>query len=487
MKHINFKRILLLPVIALAFVFAFLQFKQASAVVETSWGPQDRPTYTWDAPADHVTFNSITDNPFLGNERNFVRIREAGTDNEVDEIEVVPGKEYQVSIYYHNDASASLNESGKGISRNTYLRVEFPSYLEAGKNALITGFITASNADPQTVWDGTYIKTSSPVYLNLVPNSVVISNNGTTNGTVLSGEALVSEQGVALGHYANMWGMIPGCNEYGGYVNFRIKADQPDFEIDKKVALDGTENWQDEITVAPGDTLKFRIHYKNTGTTEQTGVTAHDVFPSGLKYIAGSTFASSTRHPEGDTAPESLFGDGLGLGAMIAGEEAWVTYKATVADDTSLFPCGETAVYNNAFVATNTAKETDNTKIVVRRVCATTPSELPTTGPGEIVMAVAVVLVIGGGVYYFYRSRKMLKKATSTAGEATNFDNGINADDFLKKEEPVKPEEVSSETSETAKVAETTEATEASKTTTEAPKSEATTEQGGDIVKDSIL
>ncbi len=482
MKKINFKRILLLPVVALAFVFAFLQFKEASAVEEDSWGPQNRKVYTWDAPADHVVFNSIENNPFLGDERNFVRIREAGTDNEVDEIEAIPGKEYQVSVYYHNDASASLNESGKGISRNTYLRVEFPTYLEAGQKALIKAYITASNADPQTVYDSTYLKTNTPVYLNYVPNSAVISNNGTTNGTVLSGEALRSKEGVALGHYDTMWGMIPGCNEYGGYVNFRIKVDQPDFEIDKKVTLDGTENWQDEITAAPGDTLKFRIHYKNTGTTEQTGVTVHDVFPEGLNYVSGSTFASSTRHPEGDKTPESLFGDGLGLGAMIAGEEAWVTYKATVTDDNKLFPCGDTVVYNNAFVATHSGKNTDSTKIVVHRVCNITPTELPTTGPGEIIMAVAVVLVIGGGGYYFYRSRKMLKKATSAAGVSgsANMSSDINADDLFKREE-VKP-------AEETPVAETTSPAETAPSA-EAPVNPAAVAEKpeDDIVKDSIL
>ena len=437
MKNIKFKRILILPIAILAFVFAFMQFKKASAVVDTSWGPQDRPTYTWDHPADHVTFNSITDNPFLGDERNFVRVREAGTDNEVDEITIEPGKEYQISVYYHNDATAALNDSGKGISRNTYLRAEFPKYLEAGQKALVTAFITASNAEPQMVWDGTYLKTNTPVYLSFVPNSAVISNNGTTNGTVLSGDALLSETGVTLGHYDTMWGMIPGCNEYGGYVNFRIKAEQPSFEIDKKVALNNSEDYKDEVVAAPGDTLKFRIHYTNTGTMEQTGVTVHDEFPNGLSYIANSTFASSTRHPEGAEAPESLFGDGLGLGAMIAGEEAWVTYKGRLSDSKDLFPCGDTVIYNNASVATNSGEGSDETKIIVRRVCdtPTTPKELPTTGPGEIILAAGIVVVIIGGGVYFYHSRKMLKKATSAAGGVSNSAaTDISADDFMKRE-----------------------------------------------------
>lgn len=421
----KFKRLAILPIAALAFGATFLQFSDdASAVVETSWGPQDRATYSWNSPADHVTFNSITDNPFLGDERNFVRIREAGAETDVDEIDITPGKEYEVTVYYHNDASASLNASGAGISRNTYLRTEFPSYLNSGEIGVATAFITASNASPEMVWDTTFLKASSAVYLSFVPNSAVIHNNGTTNGTILSGDALLGDQGVTLGHYDNMWGMIPGCNEYGGYVTYRIKADAPAFEVDKKVALSELpDNFKDEITVLPGDILNFKINYKNTGTTEQTGVTAHDFLPDGLVYVDGSTYAGSTRHPEGSKSPEVLFADGLGLGAMIAGEEAWVTYSARVMDDTNLFPCGDTVIYNSAYIATNDGQNSDKVKITVHRTCSTTPTKLPTTGPQEIAMAIAIVLVIGGGGFYFYKSQKMLRKvASGNGGESLNME-----------------------------------------------------------------
>lgn len=424
------KRVAVLPVAALAFSATALQFSDASAVVETSWGPQDRPTYTWNSPADHVTFNSITDNPFLGDERNFVRVREVGAETDSDEVEVTAGKEYQVSIYYHNDASASLNSSGAGISRNTYLKTEFPSYLNADEIGVATAFISASNAQPTTVWDTTYLKASSAVYLSFVPNSAVIHNNGTTDGTILSGDALLGEQGVTLGHYDNMWGMIPGCNEYGGYVTYRIKADAPAFEVDKKVALSElSDNFKDEITVLPGDILNFKINYKNTGTLEQTGVTVHDFLPNGLTYVDGSTYAGSTRHPEGSKSPEVLFADGLGLGAMTVGEEAWVTYSARVSESTDIFPCGDTVIYNNAYIATNDGQNSDKVKITVHRACATTPSSLPTTGPGEAVMAVLVGMAIAGGGFYFYKSQKMLRKVASGAASGTGTtDIDINDD-----------------------------------------------------------
>src|SRR3990167_10124164 len=84
-----------------------------------AWGP-DRPTYTINNPADHVTFNSITDNPAYGDERNFVRIKDASAANSTytDNIALTPGKEYEVYVYYHNNASSTLNDAAhnaKGI------------------------------------------------------------------------------------------------------------------------------------------------------------------------------------------------------------------------------------------------------------------------------------------------------------------------------------------------------------------------------------
>ena len=48
---------------------------QQNSRVDTPWGPE-RPVYSWAEKAPHATINSIIDNPGVGDERNFVRIRE---------------------------------------------------------------------------------------------------------------------------------------------------------------------------------------------------------------------------------------------------------------------------------------------------------------------------------------------------------------------------------------------------------------------------
>ena len=92
----------------------------------------ERKTFSAKNPADYVTFNSITNNPTVGDERNFVRIRQAGTGNFVDEINIVPGQEYEVYIYYHNNAKSSLNSrenSFRGIALDAKLNTIVPSKL----------------------------------------------------------------------------------------------------------------------------------------------------------------------------------------------------------------------------------------------------------------------------------------------------------------------------------------------------------------------
>lgn len=49
----------------------FAVYKESAAVTVSAsfaWGPE-RPDYTMAQPADHVTFNSITDNPMATNEK----------------------------------------------------------------------------------------------------------------------------------------------------------------------------------------------------------------------------------------------------------------------------------------------------------------------------------------------------------------------------------------------------------------------------------
>ncbi|PKM60699.1 MAG: hypothetical protein CVU99_06655 [Firmicutes bacterium HGW-Firmicutes-4] len=209
----------------------------------SGWGP-DRETYTVAEPADHVTFNSITDNPQLGDERNFVRIKEdSETTTYTDNVTLEPGKVYQVMVYYHNNAESNLNDSGVGIAKNTTLKMEVPGVVKAGVKAVFTGTINSSNANPASVYDEAYgtNETSGDVALRYVSGSATVGSNGAVDKATLPDSLFTT--GTNLG-YDSLDGVIPGCNEYSGYVIFKIRVDQPNFTVSNEVHKTSVEGWK---------------------------------------------------------------------------------------------------------------------------------------------------------------------------------------------------------------------------------------------------
>ena len=399
-------------VLSLVGISTFAVFPTDAA--DNTWGPE-RTTYTWESPAYEPTFNAITNNPSIGDERNFVRVREYGTDNTYsDNVDIEAGKTYEVYVYYHNNAGADTNADGSGVANNVRLRMEAPEAVNAGEAAVIKGTISATNTNPSEVWDTAFLHADENIYLRYVDGSATIHNGGSSNGKTLSDSALWDNQGVFLAYYDNYWGVIPGCNEYAGYVTFQIKADQPGFDMEKTGKVDGSDSdYTQYISARPGDTIDFKIHYQNTGTTIQNNVVLYDQLGDGLTAIPGTTYLA-TPTSGGSESSEALFGDGLNIGDYAAGQEATATYQVKVEDDVDKFPCGETTVYNLAGASTANGTIHDKVEIKVTRDCGTdTPSELPNTGPLQIVMAILVVAGIGGGGYYLYRTRKTLKTVES--------------------------------------------------------------------------
>ncbi|OYW85418.1 hypothetical protein B7Z17_02345, partial [Candidatus Saccharibacteria bacterium 32-49-10] len=280
------KRAATLAIIAAAVIVPAVSF---------AWGPASRPTYTAASPAPHVTFNSITDNPAHGDERNFVQIKEASASSSTytEEIALQPGKEYQVYVYYHNNAASNLNDAAhdyKGIALDTTVRAQMPATVKAGEKARFTGIIGASNAQPTEVWDEAYGTTTSGVALRYVQGSAKLNNRGATNGSTLADSIVTT--GVKIGH-DELNGKVPGCNEYAGYVTFRFKVVQPNFEVTKLVSKSGENKFSESVTANPGDKVDYRIMYENTGSTVQNNVVVKDTLPANVSYVAGSSLMAS--------------------------------------------------------------------------------------------------------------------------------------------------------------------------------------------------
>lgn len=344
-----------------------------------AWGP-DRPTYTYAQPAPHVTFNSITDNPRVGDERNFVRIKEDTTTSTFeDSVTLTPGKVYEVMVYYHNNAATRLNESGAGIAHNAKLRMELPGVVKPGVNAVLAGNISASNATPGTVWDEAYGKnaTNADIALRYVSNSAKFTSNGKVNGQTLPDTLFTT--GANLG-YDSQNGELPGCNEYAGYVTFKFRVDQPNFTIKKEVSTDG-KTWVKSTKAEAGSTVHYRISYKNTGTTQLDNVSLRDMLPNGVTYNAGSSvIANSVTGGQYKSTLDGITTVGYNAGSYQPQGDAYFKFTAKLPAADKL-ACGTNTFKNVIRATTSGGYKEDDATVTVDKKCApgkTTVCELAT-------------------------------------------------------------------------------------------------------------
>lgn len=394
-------------------------FALVTAANTFAWGPE-RQTFTMEEPATYPTFNSITNNPTIGDERDFVRVGEIN-DNVTalkNEIEVIPGKQYLVYIYFHNNASATFNDSAhnnSGIALATRMSSSFSTVITPENKGTITGTVTANNSNPASVWDEAYVTTKTDkVLLRYVSGSAKIYNDWPTNGQIMPSN-LFTEAGTAIGLTA-LNGVIPGCEEYHGVVTYVLQAEELSGTVEKTVSKDGV-NYAENLNVKPGDEVYYKLTIKNAGDVALTNATIADSLPKGLTLVEGSVELSANDSTKKDQLSDNLIGTGYNLGTIGTGNTVYITYRAKVASDVD---CGSLDLVNNAKltydseVSTGDTDEDSATVKVERDDCEGLPDEIVSTGPLEITMAVVIILGIGGGFFYLYRTRKTLKTVEKT-------------------------------------------------------------------------
>ncbi len=430
-------------------VFALMLGGSVITTPVEAWGPE-RTTYTNEHPASYATFNSITDNVAVGDERNFVRVRELGGDNKYsDEVEVTPGKEYEVYIYYHNNAGSNTNESGVGIATDTRLASAYPTSLNAGSRGMISGILSWSYVTPSDpnhaktgkVWDEAYLTTKAEnVVMRYKTGTAIIHNGGAANGSVLP-TALFTEAGTPIG-YNKLAGTLPGCAEYSGYITYTLVAEKTDMSIEKQVSLDG-ENWSENVSAEPGQAVQYKVTFKNTGNTTLTNAIFKDTHDEKLSLVSGTTMVFDYNNVNGKTIDDILDLSGYNVGDVAPGALVQVIYQLRVASDAD---CGS-ILKNTISVNYNTTEQisddasvttkgdctppaqdcTTNPELPECQDCTTNPDlpgckkdcttnpelpecqRIPDTGPVEIILAIVIVLGLGGAGYYFYRTHKKVK------------------------------------------------------------------------------
>ena len=322
-----------------------------------AWGP-NRPTYTMAHPADHVTFNSITDATNYGDERNFVTISQDGT-NWTDDVTVANGQEYYVRIYVHNNAASNLNL----VAQNVMARLNVPT--QTANRIQVDGYVDSTNASPNSVWDQAVFHgaNNANFKLSYVSGSASYHNG---KGQFALGDSITST-GAKLG-YDKMDGNIPGCFEYSGAVFLKVKAQTTDFNISKTVRKAGSGSFSENVAVNPSDKVDFQLYFKNTGGLNQTTVSMKDVLPAGLSYVPGSTYVHDDKGTR--NVADGITAGGMTMGSYLPNGDVYVKFTAQVAANDKLAACGNNNLVNtmSATTAENGTK-TDTASVTVNKTC----------------------------------------------------------------------------------------------------------------------
>lgn len=419
----------------------------APAVV--AWGDNlgGRQTYSLDqinkekATEGKVVFNSIVDDGTgylegdnimpLKDERNFVGARiDDGTDVKNNawygtEITVEEGKTYLIRLYAHN------NGIGEG-STATGVNVSFDLPKVVDTEERVSGFINVGNPSegtPSRYWDSVVFKSADgrPFYLDYIEGSAILANNGFAAGgqgvalsdTVVTNSAMIG--------YNGFDGVIPGCYQYAEYVGIKVKPVFESSSIEKKVRLEGTTEWKDEIDAKIGDKVEYQIHYKNLNATRVEDVIVQDFLPAGMKYVEGTTQLFSTNYPNGaHTDDNTLVTDGVNVGNVAVDGDVYVRFTAEVVDEEIV--CGVNRLVNQAKATANGFAVVNHADVYVNKTegCSetptptpgttttttttSTPTALPSTGPEAAVSAVLGAGSLTTAAGYYLASRKQLRK-----------------------------------------------------------------------------
>lgn len=182
--------------------------------------PADRPTYTCDANAacagaDHVVFDSFTNNPVVGDERPFLAGSLNGS-NVADRIKVKDGDEIVLRMYVHNNADPNKIGEAAATAHGVKVKVLVPTAKQTDTN--LVGFISATNANPGTVNDTMSLYGDNAFTISYVPGSAVWAHkpDGVTMQSYKLADTIVGD-GAFLGD-------LKGCFQFSGYVTLTVKV-----------------------------------------------------------------------------------------------------------------------------------------------------------------------------------------------------------------------------------------------------------------------
>lgn len=179
------------------------------------WGP-DRKMFSMTRPSTYPVFNSVIDNPTIGDERTFVSI---GRINDLtindgktmlnSHCEILPGNRYLVHIYFVNSISPSFTTENNisGVAKGVKIKSQFPKLIYPNEAYHIQGIVSAENTNPESVWATCNIFSSRKIELKYVKGSAMIY--GDFDPKSVYPDELFSDDGFLIDH------IVPDIDSHG--------------------------------------------------------------------------------------------------------------------------------------------------------------------------------------------------------------------------------------------------------------------------------
>ncbi len=239
-----------------------------------------------------IILNSVSDNPDIGDEKNFLLAQQLENDSDgiwhTGQIDVKSPGEYLLKLYVCNNHPNGYQAMAKGV------RVVFDIPKTKAKALEVAGRIFSRNTEPQNYLSKIVFKSENHVFhLECGQEPAILYNGGIGKDGFSLGNMAIKQplnQGVQIG-YDDFDGRIPGGKKYASNILLKVRVVfDAQFIICQKVRLSVSDRWTNAVNAGIGDRVEFLVRYKNCSDIgkRQRNVGFKVVLPRNLCYVIGS-------------------------------------------------------------------------------------------------------------------------------------------------------------------------------------------------------
>ena len=335
--------------------------------------PDDADIYDRCGSLTGPVFNSFINTPSYGDERAFLDARRSdqtasGSFKNVLTNVTEGSQEVVLRTYIHNNANQTTNDKN-GVAKNTKVRIALPT--ASGQALRARSYISADNSAPKLVEDTVDMVAGEDFNVSYIAGSATLYNNGPFKNGVKISDNIVKD-GAPIGYDA-LNGNMPGCFDFEAVVQIRVKVTPkkvPGVEFNKEVAVAGQNGWGENVTVKPGENVKWLMSFANKGTADLTNVTMSDKLPPHLKVVPGSvkwiySGTNGQTQTVGQNDTQVFTTGGINFGKWAPNGGFYVRFDTTAKDD---FEGCEVRLRNIAYNHTSqTTEGEDSADVTIKK------------------------------------------------------------------------------------------------------------------------